>query len=108
MCFVCRMEVLNEKGRFGGRTLRQIAEAFARSPQRLKVQEYANRVSLQSLNYNSFSDLLFGLFQVSTTFFFPLYFVFVKNFAQRNYFTGVVAGGRSHPGKGSCSLLFLC
>ncbi|KAE8742160.1 hypothetical protein FOCC_FOCC012300 [Frankliniella occidentalis] len=58
-----RMEVLNERGRFGGRTLRQIAEAFSKSPQRLKVQEYANKVNLQSLNYNSFSDLLFGLFQ---------------------------------------------
>ncbi|KAK3927528.1 Apoptosis regulator BAX [Frankliniella fusca] len=58
-----RLEVLNERGRFGGRTLRQIAEAFSHSPQRLKVQEYANHINLQSLNYNSFSDLLYGLFQ---------------------------------------------
>lgn len=58
-----RMEVLNERGRFGGRTLRQIAEAFSQSPQRARVREYAESVELQSLNYNSFSDLLFGLFQ---------------------------------------------
>lgn len=58
------MDALIERSRFGGRTLSQIAEAFSHSAQRMRVREHAERVNLQSLNYSSFSDLLFGLFQV--------------------------------------------
>lgn len=58
-----RIECLNEATRFGGRTLSEIAEAFSHSAQRARVRDLAESVDLQSLNYISFSNLLFGLFQ---------------------------------------------
>ncbi|XP_034246300.1 uncharacterized protein LOC117648156 [Thrips palmi] len=58
-----RMEVLNERGRCGGRTLQQIAESFFHSPQRHSVWNHASSIDIQSLDYNSFSLILLGLFQ---------------------------------------------
>lgn len=40
-----------------------MSDQFARSPMRQWVQEQADSVSLQYLDFNSFSDLLYGLFQ---------------------------------------------
>lgn len=42
-----------------------MSDQFARSPMRQWVQEQADNVSLENLDFNSFSDLLYGLFQVS-------------------------------------------
>lgn len=58
------MDVLNERGKCGGRTLQQIAEAFFHSPERQRVWDYAKSIDIQSLDYNSFSLVLLGLFQV--------------------------------------------
>ncbi|XP_023709804.1 uncharacterized protein LOC111865768 isoform X4 [Cryptotermes secundus] len=46
-----------------GNSLRQVANEFAHSVLRRRVQERAESVCLESLNFNTFSDLLFGLFQ---------------------------------------------
>lgn len=46
-----------------GHSLRQVANEFAHSVLRRRVQERAESVCLESLNFNTFSDLLFGLFQ---------------------------------------------
>lgn len=58
-----RLEVLNERSTSGGRTLQQIAQAFFHSPQRQRVWEYASSIDIKTLDYNSFSLILLGLFQ---------------------------------------------
>lgn len=42
-----------------------MSDQFARSPMRQWVQEQADNVSLHNLDFNSFSNLLYGLFQVA-------------------------------------------
>lgn len=46
-----------------GHSLRQVANEFAQSAYRHTVRQRAESVCLESLNFSTFSDLLYGLFQ---------------------------------------------